>query len=174
MYMYIMWCEYKDVIQKTHPKRDVYPLFHHSDQLDIAVEDLLRCANSFTFDSIAGLEATGMVFGSVLSYLLRRKFIAIRRAGKYPYSDENLYTESCTDYSSSEKRFEIPHTHIDAGERVLIVDDWIETGAQFAVAKRLLEQAGAHVVGGLFLGSTSQDILEDYEVPLRTVKYETE
>lgn len=167
-----MWCEYNELIEKTHPKRDVYPLFHHPRQLETALEDLSRCSDSFTFNSIAGLEATGMVFGSVLSYLLHKKFIAVRREGKYPYSAEDVYRQSCTDYSSSKKVFEVPHNHIDAGERVLIVDDWIETGAQFETAKELLEKAGATVVGGLFLGSTSRTVLENRDVPLISLKYE--
>ena len=33
------------------------------------------------------------------------------------------------------------------GARVLIVDDWLETGSQLRAARRLLERAGAQVVG---------------------------
>ena len=146
-----MWLNYSQHIAKTSPKRDVYPLLEHPDAYKDVMNDLVTHIGQFSYDRIAGLEATGMLFGSVLSYILEKPFLAIRRKGKYPYTSEELLTADTVDYSNSSKSFQIPHTHVDAGERIVIVDDWMETGNQFLLAKELLEGAGATVVGGLFL-----------------------
>ena len=45
------------------------------------------------------------------------------------------------------KRLEIRSDAIAAGDRILLVDDWIETGAQVRAAATLVERSGGRVFG---------------------------
>ena len=45
------------------------------------------------------------------------------------------------------KTFEINLGSIKKGERILIVDEWIETGAQVKAAIKLIEKQGGTVIG---------------------------
>ena len=46
-----------------------------------------------------------------------------------------------------EKRLEIRLDAITSDQRILLVDEWIETGSQVAAAIRLLERRGGEIVG---------------------------
>jgi adenine phosphoribosyltransferase len=70
--------------------------------------------------------------------------VPIRKGGKLLVSADR---ERFVDYSGAEKALELRRGALDARHRVLLVDDWIETGAQIAAAIRLIERQGASVVG---------------------------
>jgi len=51
------------------------------------------------------------------------------------------------DYTNQKKSLEIPRDTIKKGERVLLVDDWVETGAQAKASITMIEQPGGIIVG---------------------------
>jgi adenine phosphoribosyltransferase len=51
------------------------------------------------------------------------------------------------DYTGHEKSLELRVGAIQTGTRVLVVDEWVETGAQVQAATELLEKQGGVVVG---------------------------
>ena len=53
---------------------------------------------------------------------------------------------SIIDYQCN-KIIEIPKKSIKKGDRVLIIDEWIETGGQMAGVIKLIEKLGGRVVG---------------------------
>jgi adenine phosphoribosyltransferase len=55
--------------------------------------------------------------------------------------------EAGTDYRGNRHRLRVQRAALDDRDRVLLVDDWIETGSQAAAAKQLVELCGAHLVG---------------------------
>jgi len=54
---------------------------------------------------------------------------------------------SFVDYSKNRKTFEINKNSIKKGDRVLIVDEWIETGTQLKASIKLVEKLGGEVIG---------------------------
>lgn len=71
-------------------------------------------------------------------------FIPARKGGKLPV--ETLST-TFVDYSGQSKTLEMRADAFSPGARVLIADDWIETGAQVKAVIELVEQQGGKVVG---------------------------
>ena len=55
--------------------------------------------------------------------------------------------QSYTDYSASEKTIELRAEQLPPGARVVVVDQWIETGGTMTGAVELLERAGAVTPG---------------------------
>jgi adenine phosphoribosyltransferase len=51
------------------------------------------------------------------------------------------------DYRGRSNTLRIQRAAISSGDRILLVDDWIETGNQALAAKRLIECCGAEMVG---------------------------
>ena len=74
-------------------------------------------------------------------------FVPVRKAGKIPVATIGI------DYSLEygHARLEIDPTLIQAGERIIIVDDLIATGGTALAAAQLLRQAGAVVDRALFV-----------------------
>lgn len=134
---------------KTRSKKDVYPLLERPDVRMKVLEEAERRVGSY-FDVVAGLEATGMVVGSLLADRVDAPYVPVRRRSKWPYKDDELVIGSCKDYSDSTKCFAIRRDAFSEGDRVLIVDDWIETGAQCACAKSLVRRGGG-VVAEVFV-----------------------
>ncbi len=117
---------------------DISPLLAQHELRD-AVIDLFE--NEFArkeIDLIAGLDARGFIFGSLLADRLKLPFVMVRKQGKLPRPthSENYDTE----YSSS--TIEIAAHHIE-GKTVLLVDDLLATGGTLRAAENLFLKAGA-------------------------------
>ena len=96
---------------------------------------------------MAGLEARGFIFGAMLAARLGLGFVPIRKAGKLPVA--TIGVDYALEYGSA--RLELDPGAIEAGERVLLVDDLLATGGTALAGARLLRQAGAIVDHALFV-----------------------
>ena len=104
-------------------------------------------ADDHRIDSVACVEARGFILGPLVARELGVGLIPIRKPGKLP--GEKLRQDYDLEYGTD--ALEI---HIDAcrsGQRVLLVDDVLATGGTAVAACRLIERAGATVVGAAFL-----------------------
>ena len=100
------------------------------------------------YDKIAGLDALGFVIGGALAQKAGKGFVCIRKGGKLPgINDTVLKTSSFVDYTNTSKSFEINRASIQKGEKILVVDEWIETGTQIKAAIKLIEELGGEVIG---------------------------
>jgi len=93
---------------------------------------------------VAALDAFGFGLGGGVSYRLSAGLILVRKAGKVAWSVE---ASSFTDYSGTRKTLEITSDAASPVDKVLIVDDWSETGSQLRTAIALVEGLGAEVIG---------------------------
>lgn len=103
-------------------------------------------------DKVLGMDARGFALGGALAYRLGVGFAVCRKAGKMyqdGYAPSDVLQEPCTDYSGKQKILEIEKNAkgIQPGERVVIVDDWFQTGGQSFAAIKLVERVGGVVVG---------------------------
>jgi len=103
-------------------------------------------------DYVAAPEAIGWILGSAMARELNVGFIPIRKVGRLPYPKDLLISQSYVDYSNKPKALEINKNYVSAGDRILIVDEWVETGRTIQCCIRLLEQLGCAVVGLATIG----------------------
>ena len=123
---------------------DVSPLFADFRSFSALVDDLLAQFSTIEFDYVAGIDALGFILGTALSFRALKGFIPIRKGGKLPIETLSVHF---VDYSSQEKSLEIRADAIKPGARVLLVDEWIETGAQVNAAIELIESLKGVVIG---------------------------
>lgn len=95
------------------------------------------------FDVVAGIEARGFIFGSVLANTHHKRFIPVRKFGKLPR--ETVSETYDLEYGKS--IIEIHKDSIKPGDRVLLVDDLLATGGTLNAAARLVEKLGGIVSG---------------------------
>ncbi len=92
---------------------------------------------------VVGAEARGFIFGAAAAYRLGAGFIPLRKPGKLP---REVYTQQyALEYGTDE--LQMHKDAINENDRVLIVDDLIATGGTTLASGRLVEQAGAEIVG---------------------------
>jgi adenine phosphoribosyltransferase len=77
-------------------------------------------------------------------------FVPLRKGDKAAWA---VRSASFTDYTGNVKTLELVSDVLDANCRVLIVDDWSETGAQLDAAAQLCLSTGAMVVGAAVLNA---------------------
>jgi adenine phosphoribosyltransferase len=146
--------DFKDVIRTIpdYPKpgimfRDITTLLGNARAFRRAIDEMVQPYAGTRVDKVAGLEARGFILGGAVAHQLSIGFVPIRKKGKLPYT---VIGESYA-LEYGQDRVEI---HIDAlkpGEQVLLVDDLIATGGTASAGIRLMERAGAQVIGCSFL-----------------------
>ena len=134
---------------KLHYKRsDVTPIFAEPAAFRALVEDLVApwvgAPAGERVERVVGTDALGFVVGTALALRLGVGFVPVRKGGKLPVRNERV---AFRDYSGQEKAFELRAEPWPRGTRVLLTDEWIETGATAAAAVELIERAGGIVVG---------------------------
>ena len=98
-------------------------------------------------DAVVAIEARGYIFGPAMAYRLGVGFVPMRKPGKLPARtiQETYELEYGTD------TIEMHEDAVEAGQKVLVVDDLLATGGTAAAACRLVEKAGGQVVECCFL-----------------------
>jgi adenine phosphoribosyltransferase len=112
-----------------------------------AAIDRLAATVTQPIDLMAAVEARGFVSGAALAMKLGCGLLLIRKDGKLP--GETIAEDYALEYGSDRLAM-----HVDAcapGARVLLVDDLLATGGTALAASRLVQRAGAQVVGARFL-----------------------
>ena len=134
--------------------KDITTLLGNSETLKLLMDHLEARYREFDLDYVAGIDARGFIFGSILADRLGIGFVPVRKKGKLPYT-------TVSEKYSLEYGFDEVEIHIDAfgeggrcGEkqaRVLLIDDLIATGGTAAAAARLIDKVGAHCVECCFI-----------------------
>ncbi|HBX68444.1 MAG TPA: adenine phosphoribosyltransferase [Chloroflexi bacterium] len=126
------------------PRCDVTPLFTDSEAFLKLVADLSAPFSSLEFEYVAGIDALGFILGTALALYLQKRFIPIRKGGKLPVP---VVSRQFSDYTGELKTLELRTDLLKPGDRILLVDEWIETGTQAKAAVELLEELQATVIG---------------------------
>jgi len=108
------------------------------------LDDLCAELSADDIDVVAGLDAMGFVLGAAIAARLGRGFLPIRKAGKLCVDTDNV---SFTNYSQRTQEMEVRLPAFAAGTKVLLVDQWIETGGTMDGAIRLIERQQGTIAG---------------------------
>lgn len=127
--------------------RDVTTLIGHGPGFAAAVALLAEQVQGAGAQAIAGIEARGFIFGAAAAARLGLRFVPVRKPGKLPVPV--LALDYALEYGSG--TLEIDPDAIDAGERVVVIDDLLATGGTALAATQLLRKAGARVDQALFV-----------------------
>jgi adenine phosphoribosyltransferase len=127
--------------------RDVTPLFLDPEALEHSVSLLATWASDREVEYVVAAEARGFVLGGAVAARIGAGFIPARKHGKLPR--EVASAEYALEYGVDS--LEIHRDALADGSRVLVHDDLLATGGTAEAACRLVEEAGAEVVGCAFL-----------------------
>ena len=137
--------------------KDITPLVKDPAALRLAVHQLLHPFLGREITAVAGMEARGFIFGSLVAWELGLPFIPLRKPGKLPYDVQSVAYD--LEYGSATLE-----AHIDAfneDDRVLLIDDLLATGGTAKASCELVEKLGAKVEACAFV--VELDLLEGRE-----------
>ena len=127
--------------------KDISPLLGDAAAFAAVITDLAEAASTLRVTKVVGIEARGFLFGAPLAIALGVGFVPIRKPGKLPSQVERL--DYALEYGTD--AVEMHCDGVEAGERVVIVDDVLATGGTAVAASQLLDRVGAAVAGCLFV-----------------------
>lgn len=127
--------------------QDITPVLGDPEALSVAVEALTAPFRNQGVTAVAGMEARGFIFGSLVAQLLNVGFIPLRKPGKLPYDVKTVSYD--LEYGSAS--LEIHSDAVTVADKVLVIDDLLATGGTALAACQLIESLGAEVVACAFL-----------------------
>ena len=108
------------------------------------LDDLVADLNKDDIDVVAGLDAMGFVLAAGIAARIGKGFLPIRKSGKLCVDTDSA---SMTNYSGQTQSMEMRLPAFAPGTRVLLVDQWVETGGTMHGAVQLVEQQKGTVAG---------------------------
>ncbi len=123
---------------------DPTSIYINARAFDDLLDDLCADLTPEEIDVVAGLDAMGFVLGAALGARLHRGFLPIRKAGKLCVDTDSV---SYGNYSGRTQDMEMRMPAFAPATRVLLVDQWVETGGTMDGAIRLVERQSGTVAG---------------------------
>ncbi len=127
--------------------KDLTPVIADSRLLRASAEALAEPFRTNDVTVVAGMEARGFIFGSIVAYILGVGFVPLRKAGKLPHQTHRA--AYALEYG--EASLEMHIDAVSARDHVLLVDDLIATGGTAAASCDLILRAGARIAGCAFV-----------------------
>ena len=127
--------------------KDITPVLQDPLSLRLVVEHLHRPFVGQGITAVAGMEARGFIFGSLVAWQLGVSFVPLRKPGKLPYDVKSIQYD--LEYGSA--TLEVHTDAVGEGDRVLIIDDLLATGGTALASCELLESLGAEVAACAFM-----------------------
>ncbi|MEU4803800.1 phosphoribosyltransferase family protein [Actinosynnema sp. NPDC023587] len=125
---------------------DMWPVFRDADAFKAVVRALVEPFREAGVTAVCGVESRGFLLGGAAAWELGVGFVAVRKAaGLFP--GEKLVRETEPDYRGFRHVLRIQRASLGPADRVLFVDDWVETGSQARGVRGLVEDAGGRWVG---------------------------
>ncbi|MCP3801062.1 phosphoribosyltransferase [Allokutzneria sp. A3M-2-11 16] len=125
---------------------DMWPVFRDGDAFKAVVQALVEPFRGVGVTAVCGIESRGFLLGGAAAMELGVGFVAVRKAaGLFP--GEKLVRETEPDYRGLRHALRLQRASLSPTDRVLLVDDWIETGSQALAVRELVENAGAKLAG---------------------------
>ena len=127
--------------------KDITPLVKDPATLRLTVHQLLHPFLGRDITAVAGMEARGFIFGSLIAWELGIPFVPLRKPGKLPYDVQSVSYD--LEYGSAE--LEVHIDAVDSNDKVLLIDDLLATGGTAKASCELIEKLGATVVACAFV-----------------------
>ncbi|HEU4400483.1 MAG TPA: adenine phosphoribosyltransferase [Candidatus Polarisedimenticolia bacterium] len=139
--------EVPDFPKKGIVFKDITPLLQNGAALRQALDSLAESFRGRGISKVIGIESRGYIFAPAIALSLEAGFVPVRKPGKLPWKTAS--EEYSLEYGKD--RLEIHIDALQAGEKVLIVDDLLATGGTASATRKLAERLKAVVVGAGFL-----------------------
>ncbi len=122
---------------------DISTLLAHPQAWQATVDRLAEVVEQHKPDVLAGIESRGFLVAAPLALKLGIGFVMIRKKGKLP--GKTIPFTYDLEYGTDS--IEIQANAVEAGQRIVILDDLLATGGTMRAATELLRQCGGEVCG---------------------------
>ncbi len=130
------------------------------------ITSLLKPFINLNATKIVAIDMKGLMYGPIIANKLKLPFVPILKGNKIKARNLVQKSNSFTDYSKSKKSIEIFKESITKKDKVILIDDWFDSGKTGKATIKLIEKLGGKVVGiGVIynqLKSKDQEFFDKY------------
>ena len=129
--------------------KDISTLLSNVEALNRLMTHLENRYKNYNLDYIAGIDARGFIFASILADRLGLGFVTIRKKGKLPYT--TVSEQYSLEYGTDELEIHIDAFSNTHNAKVLLMDDLMATGGTAKASEKLIEKVGANCIEACFI-----------------------
>jgi adenine phosphoribosyltransferase len=130
---------------------DLIPVFKNielfSEIIDVLAEPFVG-----KIDYVVAPESLGWILGVAISNKLKVGFVPLRKENKLPYPKEKILRVKFVDYTKNSKTLEIVNESVPPKSKIIIVDEWIETGETMKACIKIMEKMNCDIMGLAAIG----------------------
>ena len=123
--------------------RYISPLLASPEGMSMVKKEFVSLISDWKPDLIAGIDARGFLFSSLIGEAMNIGTLMIRKSGKLP----GEVIERSYDLEYGSNKLAMQKTNRLKGKKVIIMDDLLATGGTLMCARELIESQGALVCG---------------------------
>ncbi len=149
--------------------RDISPVYQSPKATRMVVDSLVQRYVESDFTHVGAIEARGFLLGAIVAYELNKPLVLFRKQGKLP---ANVISEPY-DANYEQSLLEIQEDSLKEGDKVLLLDDIIASGATFLAAARLIRRLKADIYEVAAIVDLPElkgsELLQDINIPTFTL-----
>ena len=153
------------ILKDSAGRRDICTIYSNAELMESIVDEFVEIYQG-KVDYVAAPESLGFILGTYLSAALKVGFIPIRNGEVAVLAPEDAIRAAYIDHRDHARRLQVRKSNLPKGSRILLVDDWVETGSTLHACQDIIEEAGAYFVGiaavGCNLNQRTRKMLEDH------------
>ena len=147
---------------------DIWSMLTDGASLQAIVAGLASMAAVDRPDLIVGIESRGFALGPAVALQLGIGFLAVRQDGAV-FPGPVVRRQTAPDYRGNQRTLSIRRDHVSPGARLVLIDDWVETGSQAMAFSRLIEELGAEVVSVVTIIDKTTEVVRQQLPPVRSL-----
>jgi adenine phosphoribosyltransferase len=137
---------------------DIWAIFRDAAALRVVVHALAQPYATDNVTAVCGIESRGFLLGGAVAVQLGTGFVPIRKEkGLFPGAKVSRAT--APDYRGHSHILRMQQSAVNPGDRLVLVDDWIETGSQVTAARDMISNCGAQLIGCSVIVDQMTDLL---------------
>lgn len=125
---------------------DIAAVLHDARVIGLVGAGLSDLFRDTRISVVAALEARGFALGALVAQTLGVGLVLVRKEGSR-HPGRTITTRTAPDWRGRRLLLRLHPHELAIDDRVLLVDDWVETGSQATAVQTLITRCGAHLVG---------------------------
>ena len=127
--------------------RDITTLLSNSEKFKEVIDELVKRYSGKGIDAVVAVESRGFIFGGALAERIGAGVVPVRKKGKLPH--KTLSATYSLEYG--EDMLQIHEDALQAGAKVLLVDDLLATGGTMGAVIELVKKLKAEIIESAFV-----------------------